>query len=271
MASFESSKSMPLRARSDALHAALIAVALVVSSGILYAAWRVVRWRYRHDSAKMRRKALQWTQRWAVTFRTLIEINLEVQGTPPPPGVLLTPNHLGYLDIVALASVTPCFFVAKSEVLSWPLVGRLLRGSEHLGVVRARKRGLTETNEAIAERLAAGFSVCVFLEGTSGGGERLLPFHASLVEAAVRTGAPIVPVALRWSAERPGVDVAEDIAYWKDHVFAPHLFRLLGLGPLKAEIHFGEPISPVGHDRKTLAALAEHRVAQLLAHESPPG
>ena len=39
----------------------------------------------------------------------------------------------------------------------------------------------------------------MFPEGTTADGRALLPFHANLLQAAVATGAPVQPVALRFS------------------------------------------------------------------------
>src|SRR5690606_17257756 len=46
-----------------------------------------------------------------------------ISGTP----ALLVANHIGWLDIVAVASKLPASFVAKSEVARWPVVGLFAR------------------------------------------------------------------------------------------------------------------------------------------------
>ena len=56
-----------------------------------------------------------------------------------------------------------------------------------------------------------------------------------------------------------------DEAYWKDHVAARHMWRLMGLRGLRADVYFGEPIHPEGHTRKTLAAAAHGAVVALRA------
>ena len=47
-------------------------------------------------------------------------------------------------------------------------------------------------------RCSAGDMVAVFPEGTTGDGRALLPFHANLLQAAIATGTPVQPVALRF-------------------------------------------------------------------------
>ena len=63
----------------------------------------------------------------AVFFKLLafgLGLRVSVAGQPLANGpVLLVANHIGWLDIVAVASTIPVSFVAKSEVEGWA-VGR---------------------------------------------------------------------------------------------------------------------------------------------------
>src|SRR5947207_14826190 len=47
---------------------------------------------------------------------------VEVRGSRPTSGLLVS-NHLSYLDILLLGSLSPAVFVAKSEVKHWPVFG----------------------------------------------------------------------------------------------------------------------------------------------------
>jgi 1-acyl-sn-glycerol-3-phosphate acyltransferase len=170
---------------------------------------------------------------------------------------------LGYADVLAVGSATPCFFVGKADVESWPFIGSLFRVSLNIGVPRSTVKSLVDVNASIARRLANGQSACVFLEGTSTGGDRLLPFYSPLVQPSLEVACPVVPVGLKWSAEDSEVDVAEDIAYWKDHTFAPHAWRLLGLQGVRCDVTFGEAIMTTDHTRKTLAAAVQKEVSRL--------
>lgn len=59
------------------------------------------------------------------------------------------------------------------------------------------------------------------------------------------------------------MDVAEDIAYWKDHTFALHAWRLLGLKGVCCDVTFGDAMNTEGHTRKTLAAAVQDEVSRL--------
>lgn len=205
-----------------------------------------------------------WTHRWFKVGAWIMGIRVRPSGPMPPAGSLVAPNHLGYADIIAVGSVLPTIFVAKAEVASWPVIGFLFRSGRHVGVPRSRSRALAGAAEQVEDRLRYGATVCVFLEGTSTGGDRVRAFHGTMLQPAMSAGAPVVPVALRWSARQPGVSVSEDVAYWKDHTFVPHFWRLLGLRGVTVNVRFGQAIPPNSADRKTLAETARAEVIRLL-------
>ena len=209
-------------------------------------------------------RSLRYTHRWTRGLLRVLGWKIKVEGNPPPRGSLLVPNHMGHADIVAISSAIPTFFVAKAEVAGWPIVGYMFRKTEHIIVTREGTKELPETINEIQKRLEAGFNVCVFLEGTSTGGDRVLPFFPALTQPAIAAAAPLVPMAIRWRPRNPRIDVSEDIAYWKeDHVFAPHAWRLMGFKGIEVEVTFGDPILPQGHRRGELAEEAHRRVLEL--------
>lgn len=193
------------------------------------------------------------TRIWAGHCLSLMGIRVRVEGQVPAGPVLLCPNHAGYVDIVALASVCDTFFIAQDDLESWPVLGPMYRTCRHLSIARRQRSAVLKAVEQIAARLRRGFSVCVFLEGTSSGNDRILPFHASLVQSAIDAQVPVVPVGIRWHSRNGNVDVSEDVAYWKDHVFGSHLFRLAGLSGVEATIAFGSPTECGTRTRKQLA------------------
>ena len=211
-----------------------------------------------------RERSRHWTHRWLKRCVRIVGVEVAVFGESPPQGVMLTPNHLGYLDIVSLGSVYPTFFVAKAEIESWPFFGFLFRAGDHIGIARNRRRDVLAVKERIRERLEDKQTLCVFLEGTSTGGNRLLPFHSSLLQPGLDAGAHVVPVALAWRANRPGLRVIDDVAYWGGHVFLRHLWRVMGLRGIAVDIRFGDPIDTAGLERRDVAGRAREQVAAML-------
>ena len=252
----------PGRAKSKPLLALLRLVRITVWTAACYTGYMLRRF-VLADAVAKRQASVRWSQRW---FRGLLQIagiRTHALGQAPKPPVLITPNHLGYLDILAVGALSDTMFVSKAEVESWPIMGLLFRHAEVIGVARGRLRGVHEANKQVTERLGQGLSICVFLEGTSSGGGAVKPFHSSLIQPAIDAGVPIVPAAVRWSSTNPAIDVSEDVAYWGNHTLVPHLWRVLGLRGLSVQVAFGEPIPSNDRDRKSLAQASHDRVARL--------
>lgn len=180
------------------------------------------------------------------TLRRLVRLLLRALGVevvvrgPAPRGpALLVANHLSWLDIVVASACWPCTFVAKCEVASWPLVGWLGRRIGVVFIDRQRRRDLLHSIPAVEAALRRGELVLLFPEGTTTDGQRVLPFKSALFEAAVRAGAPVVPVTLGGAVE----DGAPSALCWTgDESLASHLPRLASSRRTRMTVHVGAPI-----------------------------
>ena len=195
--------------------------------------------------------------RWALAY---LRCRVSVQGVPPHRGMLVS-NHQGYMDILVLGSLDPASFVAKAEIRWWPIFGLFSWWAGTIFLERRNKTALKGPLHETINRLRAGGRVVVFPEGTDSDGTGVLPFHSSFFEAAIRAQCPVIPVAIRYSA--PGVSSREEVIYWKDRRFLPHLIRLLGVGGIRAQVTFGKPMEP-GSDRKALARRVYGEVARMV-------
>lgn len=209
------------------------------------------------------RSALRWRNRWFRTWsRALARIlgmSIRVEGAPPDHALLVS-NHLSYIDIVLLATQIDAVFVAKSEVASWPVIGHLCRAIDTIFVDRKTRRDVVRVGREIESRIERGLGVVFFPEGTSTDGSVVLPFRASLLEVAARTG-----IAVHWAAieyrtsdgEPPAADV---VCWWGDMEFLPHLWQLLRVRSFEATLRFGvEAIA--SDDRKELAGRLREAIA----------
>jgi 1-acyl-sn-glycerol-3-phosphate acyltransferase len=182
----------------------------------------------------------------------LLRIEVRTTGHLPDGPALLVANHLSWIDIVALVAQGDCTFVAKDDVRDWPLVGAL---GEALGVIwidRRRKRDLLRAIGVLSDSLQRGTRVVLFPEGTTTTGRHVLPFRSSLVEAAVRTGVPVVPIALStYAADGQG----ETLCWVDDETLLAHLPRVAALRHALFEIRV-LPALAAGPPRKVQSAAA---------------
>lgn len=197
---------------------------------------------------------------WARGMARALGMQIERRGQPPGEPTLLVSNHLGYADIVLIASQMRCVFLSKSEVADWPVVGLLARWMQTLFVDRGRRRDVTRVGREIRERLERGQSVVLFPEGTSTGGDAVLPFRSALLEPAARGGWPVRTAALRYETPAGWPPARDVVCWWGDASFAPHVLRLFALPGFRARIAFGSrPL--VDPDRKALARSLHEEVA----------
>jgi 1-acyl-sn-glycerol-3-phosphate acyltransferase len=192
--------------------------------------------------------------RWARGTARIIGMRLHVEGAPPRPPFFLVSNHLGYVDVLVIASQVPCVFVAKSEIADWPLMGRLGRAANTLFISRENKRDLPDMLAKIERELRRGVGVVVFPEGTSSRGAEVLPFRAPLLEVAARGKLQVAYAAISYTTPAGSLAAHRAICYWApDTNFGGHLLRLLRLPSFDARVAFaGERIED--GDRKALAA-----------------
>ncbi|MBF9033778.1 1-acyl-sn-glycerol-3-phosphate acyltransferase [Rhodobacterales bacterium HKCCE2091] len=171
------------------------------------------------------------------------------------PGVTVA-NHVTWLDIFVLNATFRGVFVAKSEVRLWPGIGWLARGTGTIFVDRDR-RAAGMQQDALAQALAAGHRLILFPEGTSTDGLRVLPFKSTLFGTIHRTGTPVQPVTLCYSAPRG--EAGSFYGWWGDMAFGPSLVAILAQAPQGGvEVTCHAPLSPAEFlDRKALAAAAE--------------
>lgn len=206
-----------------------------------------------------------WMHDWCQAAMRRLRISLKVVGTLPGSGLIVS-NHLSYLDIFAFGTAMPCVFVSKAEVRDWPVFGQLTTMAGTVYVDRKRRSDTRNANEGIKRALEQGLRVVIFPEGTSSDGSKVLPFYPSLFEPAAETGAPITAAHISYTVENG--TVGEDIAYWGDMTFFPHLLKLMSKRGVAATVTFGEA-SRTFRERKTAAAEMREEVLRLHRLGSP--
>jgi 1-acyl-sn-glycerol-3-phosphate acyltransferase len=205
-------------------------------------------------------------------FLALFGVRVVERGSPPGRGAtLVLANHVSWLDIPVIASRRPVSFIAKSEVAGWPIAGTFARLQRSIFIERERRRSTAEASRAVASRLADGDMIVLFAEGTSGDGNRVLPFRSSLVGAAEALLADsavsridLQPLAVTYT-RRNGLPLTRrerpEIAWYGDMDLVPHLAAFVRAGPVDVTVTWGEPF-PFDGDRKRATARAEADVRE---------
>lgn len=171
-------------------------------------------------------------------------------------------NHVSWTDIIALASLYPLVFLAKSEVAGWPVLGFLARLQGTVFVPRGSRKDIPLVNAALCGVLREGRDLVVFPEGTSSEGVDVLPFKPAHFDAieGYDGAAAVAPAAILYTDGARPVDVG----WYGDMTFLPHLWSLMKRDGVHCRIAFGEAIAFEGKDRKALAAETEAQVRAML-------
>jgi 1-acyl-sn-glycerol-3-phosphate acyltransferase len=182
-----------------------------------------------------------------------------VVGDPLQPHSLLIGNHVTWLDILVLGGSTGTAFVSKDN-LGHGLFHWLADQNGTLYVRREHRKGAKDQALAIAGALEREQPIVLFPEGTTGPGDRLLPFRSTLLEAAAyaKKDVQIRPIALDYGP------AATEIA-WHHEPAKANILRTLGRrGTLPVTVHLLPPL-PRDGDRKALASAAREAIAKTLA------
>ena len=203
----------------------------------------------------------RWYHGWSCR---IFGMNIIVRSQPSPTHpTLFVSNHSSYFDILILGSLFNCSFIAKSDMIDWPLVGQLAKLQRSVFVDR-KPANVGEHSDEIARRLKAGDSLVLFAEGTTSDGNRILPFKSSLLSVAEQappelnlTIQPVSIVATRLDGMPLGRSMRPIYAWYGDMPLLPHAWSAMKAGRLTIEIEFHEPFNADGMGRKQITARCE--------------
>jgi 1-acyl-sn-glycerol-3-phosphate acyltransferase len=200
-----------------------------------------------------------WLQQACRRVLRILNVQIKTHGPIPLKG-LLACNHLSYLDILVISTITPAIFISKSEVKRWPVFGWFANLSGTLFVDRTKRADVARLNDEVAHVLDGGGLVVLFPEGTSSDGSSVLPFKSSLLEPALGLDHPLSVAFLHYSL--PDGNVGEDVCYWGDMTLVPHLVNLFSKPRVAVNVSFTRADQSPG-TRKELARHLHSQVLQL--------
>jgi len=129
-----------------------------------------------------------------VKIRTENEVALK-----PEQHYVIIANHCSYLDIPSLQAGIhrPLRFMAKKSLFVIPIFGQALKISGFIPVDRNDRKTAKASFEMAAAQIRTGRTVVVFPEEGRSSTQEMKPFQRGAFLLALRSGLPIVPVAIR--------------------------------------------------------------------------
>lgn len=221
-----------------------------------------------HGAWRLFRRPSPWPRTFLGGIARIAGARVSVRGDPLPAPVLYLANHQTWLDIMIMAGASGAAFVSKDDVARWPLFGWLASLNNTVFIARSDRGGVRQQADALATALLSGQPIALFPEGTTTGGNALLPFNASLLGAVAPPppGVRVQPVAIDYGPSRA------DIVWFGEEGAGANVMRVLGRrGRFDVTVRFLPPLVAQA-DRKQVALVARAAVdAALYGRDRPSG
>lgn len=171
-------------------------------------------------------------------------------------------NHVSWMDIPVVGTVSPAFFLSKAEIGEWPIFGKLAyaagtvfikRGSGDAGSVAAQ----------IAEFLRQGFSVIFFPEATTTDGSKIKRIHGKLLQAAIDADVPVRAMVIAY-VNKDG-SLSQELPYYGKLTMKQSLKKVLDTKNVTAYVLPLEAIDPQGRSKSELTDLLQQHMQEGLA------
>ena len=190
---------------------------------------------------------------WGAGLSAILNVKINVHGDINKVKGLIVSNHLSYMDILVTGSVFPLRFTPKIEISKWPFLGWFIGISEPIWIDRNSRQSSKKTLDEFIDTLKNEINLIIFPEGTTTDGKvELLPFKSTTFEAAAKGQLPIYPILLHYKEDNDHL-----ISWFGDATLLPHVWKVIGMKKIEAEVHILDPITSHGKNRKDFS-LAAH-------------
>jgi 1-acyl-sn-glycerol-3-phosphate acyltransferase len=202
-------------------------------------------------------------RKWCTQLLGIFQMRLSVIGVEhlEDAHYLMAANHISWIDIHVINAFKPHYFVAKSEVASWPIFGWMAKQLGTLFIERGKSNSIRNMIQEIAEQLSQK-AICIFPEGTSTDGWQVAPFKPNLFEAAIVASAPVYVLAIQYFDLQTGKKTTAP-AFIGDMGLVDSMWNLICSPPICAQISISKKL-PVLNDRKALAELSQSLITAQL-------
>jgi 1-acyl-sn-glycerol-3-phosphate acyltransferase len=132
-------------------------------------------------------------------FVNCVGVRVEVRGTHriPAEPCIFAANHTSSADAPAVVGAIPrrIAILLKRSLFEWPIVGQAFHLAHFIPVDRFNRESAIESVERATKALEEGQSFLIYPEGTRSPDGRLQEFKKGTAVMAIKSGAPVVPVA----------------------------------------------------------------------------
>jgi len=170
------------------------------------------------------------------------------------------PNHISYLDIISMMSLTPVRFLGKMAVRSWPFIGWIAAAIDTVFVERGDKASRTQARTALLD-IPKFPPIVLFPEGGIYPCDRLNPFRWGAFEIAIHSQIPYLPCVFVYDQR--------ELVTWGDESLLRAVWRVASrrTGRIHIDLIPLHVVHPrPDDDAKQLAVEAYGAIASVLAY-----
>lgn len=212
----------------------------------LYYLWRLARLRN------------PWPRTFLGGIARIAGARIRVTGKKADGGAFLLANHVSWLDIPVIASVSGSAFIAHSGLAEIGLLKWLCEMNDTVFIARHDRRTVHAQVAVVRDALTDTGALTVFPEGTTSDGRGLLPFKSSLL-SALDPPPPGIAIQPMWMDYGP--DVADIAWVGEEHGLDNFLKILARRQPIAVTAHFLPALTAEETaNRKIMATTARDRI-----------
>ncbi len=186
---------------------------------------------------------------------------IEVEPVPKSHALWVS-NHVSWMDIPVVGTVSNAFFLSKAEIGEWPVFGSLVKASGQLFI----KRGSGDAGlvvDQITDFLKGGHSVSIFPEATTTDGKQIKRVYAKLLKAAVDADVPIQPIVVCY-VNKDGT-LSKEVPYYGKQSMKGSINKVLDSNDVKAYVLPLESIETKNSTQDELVAILQESMEAGLA------
>jgi len=210
----------------------------------------------RYDRNVADRRSRWWCRKVLGYVGATVEVHGPASATVEPgrPTIIMS-NHASLFDIPVIYTALPgsIRMIAKKELFRIPIFGRAMRVAEFVCVDRSdHARAVDAINDA-GKRTREGIILWLAPEGTRSRNGQLGPFKKGGFVLALQTGARIIPVGIRGTAD----------------ILPPTTMTRVRTGQT-VHVHVGEPVDASAYTVETRSELIDEVRRRILALVGQP-
>ena len=206
-------------------------------------------------------------QTWSKRLLKIFEIRLIVHGNhqllSDQQSALIVSNHISWIDIHVINTISPVIFVAKSDVANWPIFGWIAKRIGTIFIVREKVSDIKRVLSLMGQLLGSHKKVCIFPEGTSTDGRSVLKFKSNLFQVAVNTNTRVIPICITYKEQGRYSDIT---AFIGEMGLIDSIKKMLKSSDMDVHVHILEPLSDID-SRQDLANLSHQLIEAKIKDE----